>query len=336
MSTAGTADLATGAVRTLRGDIAADRLGWTYAHEHLVLHSALIAAAYPHILLDDVAVAEAELRACAAAGVGTMVDAMPCAAGRDVLRLAELSRRTGVHLLGVTGLHHPRYYGPHHWTGRVDAHQLGALFVDDLLVGIDAFDYTGPVVRRTTHRAGAIKVATQGGTLTARDELLCEAAAYAHRRTGAPILTHCEQGRGGLEQVEAFGRLGVAADALLLSHVDKVTDIGYHRELASSGAWLLVDQGLRQHAEDRPWTARLVAALAAEGHLSRVLLGTDGARRDLWSAYGGAPGLAWLRRELPARLTAEGLTNADVVRLFVGNPARALPWRAAPEPATTT
>lgn len=315
-------------VRTVLGDVAPGDLGITYAHEHLVLHNALIAAAFGHILLDDVDLAVAEAGACVAAGVRTMVDAMPCAAGRDVLRLAEISRRTGANVVAVTGLHHPRYYGPQHWTGRVEAEELGRLFVEDLVIGVDAFDYTGPVVRRTGHRAGMIKVATGGTSLTDRDRLLLEAAALAHHATGAPILTHCEHGTGGLEQVAALERLGVPADALLLSHVDKVIDLGHHRELAASGAWLLYDQAVRQHAQDRPATALLVAGML--DHLDQVLLGTDGARRDLWTAYGGAPGLAWLAASFPARLRAEGLDDGHLRRLFVDNPARALVWRPVP------
>ena len=33
-------------------------------------------------------------------------------------KLAELSRRTGVHVVAPTGLHHDRYYGPSHWSHR--------------------------------------------------------------------------------------------------------------------------------------------------------------------------------------------------------------------------
>lgn len=321
----------TGLVRTVLGDIAPERLGLTYAHEHLVLHNALIEAAFPHILLDDVDVATSEVRRCADTGVATMLDAMPCAAGRDAVRLAEISRRTGVHLLTVTGLHHERYYGRHHWTSRVEPEVLADLFVHDLLTGVDAYDYTGPVVDRTPHRAGAIKVATGGPALTARDRLLVTAAATAHLRTGAPVLTHCEGGAGGVEQVAALVGHGVPAEAILLSHVDKVVDPGYHRELASTGAYLLYDQALRHCAEERPPTARLVAQAAAEGYLDQVLLGTDAARRDLWHGYGGAPGLDWLAAHFPACLAACGVTDAQAQQVLVANPARALAWRPAPD-----
>ncbi len=311
-------------VRTVLGDVDASTLGVTYAHEHLAIDSALVRAAYPHILLDDPAIAIEEVRACQAAGVRTMVDAMPAASGRDVLRLVEISRATGLNVVAVTGLHHERYYGPAHWTARIDVEELARLFIDDVVVGIDAFDDTGPVVRRTGHRAGLIKVATGGGELEPRDRHVFEAAAAAHTETGAPILTHCEHGRGALEQVAALTGLGVPASAILVSHTDKLADHAYHADIAGTGAWLVFDQAVRQHEAPLPGTAVAIERLATAGFLDHVLLATDGARRDLWSAYGGRPGLAWLATAFPAILIERGLSAQQVDRILVANPARAL------------
>lgn len=311
-------------VRTVLGDVPSADLGFTYAHEHLALDNALIAAGFPNILLDDTEVAVREVTECKAAGVRAMVDAMPCAAGRDVVRLAEISHATGVHILAVTGLHLERYYGLRHWTSQVTADELGDLFTDDVLLGVDAFDYSGPMVRRTKHRAGLIKIATAGEALGRRDVLLIEAAAIAHARSGAPIVTHCEHGLGALEQVEALTRHGVPADAILLSHIDKVTDIGYHHAIAQSGAWLLYDQSIRDHDAPTVPTAELIARMCADGFSDRILLATDGARRSLWHAYGGTPGLAWLATTMPGRLRDAGLTAGQVAAIYTTNAADAL------------
>ena len=40
---------------------------------------------------------------------------------------------------------------------------LADLFVADIVEGIDELDYSGPVVRRTDHRAGVIKIAGSDG-----------------------------------------------------------------------------------------------------------------------------------------------------------------------------
>lgn len=314
-------------VRTVLGDVDAGDLGRTYAHEHLIIDNALIAAVFPHILLDDVDAAVREVGDCRAVGIDTFVDAMPCAAGRDAVRLAQIARRTGCHIIAATGLHHERYYGPRHWTAILDVGELAELFVADIETGIDAFDYTGPVVRRSPHRAGVVKIATDAMRIVGRDLRLVEAAAIAHLRTGAPVLTHCEQGRGGLEQVEALAGFGVPADAIILSHVDKVADLTYHRALARTGAFLEYDQALRTAGDLRPLTASLIVALQEGGFGRQILLGTDGARRSLWRSLGGEPGLAWLGREFPGTLTRCGVSAETIEAVFTTNAAVALAMR---------
>ena len=87
------------------------------------------------------------------------------------------SRRTGINVVAPTGLHHDRYYGPAHWSHRISVEELVDLFVADITDGIDAYDYAGPVVRRTPFRAGVIKVAGSEGGLSPRDRRVFEAAA---------------------------------------------------------------------------------------------------------------------------------------------------------------
>ena len=88
--------------------------------------------------------------------------------------------------------------------------ELADLFLADIEQGIDALDYSGRSSARTPHRAGVIKVAVASGGLSARDRRVFEAAAAAHRRSGAPILTHCDAGTGAIEQVRLLVDAGVA------------------------------------------------------------------------------------------------------------------------------
>lgn len=313
-------------IRTVLGDRDAVE-GWVYAHEHLIIDSPLIQDRWPHILLDSVEDAVAELAPCRAAGVSLVVDAMPASAGRDPVRLAAIARASGVDVIAATGLHHDRYYGPLHWSNRVDTAALAALFVSDLTVGIDRFDYTSPIIDRTPHRAGLVKVATSGALLDARDRRNLEAAAAASATTGCPVLTHCEDGRGAIEQISALESLGIPARAVIISHVDKARDVGYAREVAASGAYLELDQNLRQFdlGAASPHLD-LVAALVEDGRADQVVLGTDGARRSLWAMLDGAPGLAWLATGYVRLLGERGLDDC-VESFFHTNPVRALSWR---------
>lgn len=307
-------------VRTVLGDIPAADLGVTYAHEHLIIDGGRPVEIDPEFDLSDVSAMAVEVREAMARGLRSVVDAMPCDAGRSATKLADLSQRTGLNIVAPTGLHHERWYGASHWSHRVTHEELADLFVADIEDGIDANDYGGPVVRRTHHRAGVIKVAGSLNGPSSRDSLVFAAAAIAHRRTGAPILTHCEAGTGALEQIELLTDLGVEARHITVSHVDKVVDRNYHRDIVSTGAFVEYDQAFRW-GDEANGTMRLVRWMV-EDHLSdRVMLGNDAARRRYYRVFGGEPGLSWL---LDGGLylgtpTVPGLEE----QVFVDNPARA-------------
>lgn len=311
-------------VRTVLGDVDPATLGATYMHEHLILDSPLIAEQMAHIHLPSVDDAVAEVEMVKAAGGGTIVDTMPCAGGRHPSRLAEISRRTGVHILAMTGLHTEKYYASHRWALECDVDELADLFVADIVEGIDGFDYTGPIVRRTPVKAGIIKVATSAATPNDRARRLFAAAVAAHRTTGAPILTHCEEGAGAMEQVKLLGELGMNLSRVVISHTDKIADPRYHDALLATGVNLEYDQALRQPPDAEMGTAWLLAEMVRDGFADQIMLGTDGARRSLWSALGGSPGLAYLRGGFVNVLAKHGVDAAVIEKLFVTNPARFL------------
>ena len=307
-------------VRTVLGDIEPSELGITYAHEHLVIDGGRPVQMVPEFDLGDVDAMTRELEDAKAVGLRAVVDAMPCDAGRNANKLAELSRRTRIHVVAPTGLHHERYYGPAHWNHRLTVDELADLFAADVTDGIDAYDYSGPTVRRTAYRAGVIKVAGSDDGPSDRDRRIFEAAAQAHRRTGAPILTHCEGGTGGLEQVRLLADHGVALEHVALSHVDKIVDRGYHRELLSTGASAEYDQSFRWR--DGPnGTLQLIAWMVEDGLADRIVLGMDAARRSYYRVFGGSPGLTWLLDGFRHALEAAGMAGV-LDTLLVPNPAR--------------
>ncbi len=311
---------------TLRPDRArghrAAELGTTYAHEHIVIDGGRPVELSPDFLLADVECMAAELTEAAAVGLISAIDAAPSDWGRNPAKLAELSRRTGVQLVAATGLHHERFYGPSHWSLRASEDELADLFIADVSAGIDERDYGGPIVRRTDVRAGIVKVAGSQGGPSARDLPIFRAAAATHLRTGVPVLTHCEAGTGALEQISTLVDAGVPAEHISLSHVDKVVDHGYHRELFATGAFAVYDQAFRW-GDAENGTLRLLEWAAADGHAGQVMLGMDAARQGYYRAFGGSPGLTYLLGEFSAAMEARGL-DADIQHgVFVDNPARA-------------
>ena len=316
-------------VRTVLGDIAPEKLGVCDAHEHVIIDPSFTTHTNPDFLLDDVERAVAEVVAFRAAGGRAIVDSMPCDCGRNVRKLAAVASRTGVHLVCPTGLHLAKYYDPGHWGNRYREAELAELFIAEIEFGIDARDCGGPLVERTAHRAGVIKIAS-GRTWTAREEKVFAAAARAHRETGCPILTHTEQGELALEQVECLREAGVALEHVCLSHTDRKPDVAYHREILASGVRVEFDSAFRWRAEQGNPTRDLVLALMAE-FPNQIMLGMDAARRQYWRSYGGGPGLDFLLTFFATQLRAAGLTEEQWRKIFVGTPAATFSFVVRPK-----
>lgn len=310
-----------GFVRTVLGDVEATALGVCYAHEHIIIERATITDRNPEFLLDAVESAVEELKAFYAAGGRGVIDSTPCDCGRNVLKMAEVSRQSGVRIVIPTGLHLAQHYDSGHWGHTYSVDQLATLFIADIEEGVDAHDYGGPFVQRTDHRAGVIKVAGEKAW-TDRERRSFEAAALAHRLTGAPILTHTEQGELGVEQAAYLQEKGADLSHVVLSHLDRKPDLAYHREILSAGVCVEYDSAFRW--KDRPDNPTLDLVLGLiEEFPEQIMLGMDMARRQYWKAYGGAPGLTYLLSQFSDTLREAGLSHEHWEQIFVHTPQRA-------------
>ena len=315
-------------IRTVLGDIPPDQLGVCYAHEHIIIDASFTTFQNPEFLLNEVEAASRELSEFHDIGGRAMIDSMPCDAGRNVLKLAEISRRSGVHIVCPTGLHLAKYYDPGHWGNFYTEEQLAGLFTDEITEGIDAHDCNGPIARRTPHRAGLIKIAT-GETITPRAEKVFAAAVRAHLDTGCPILTHTEQGTLGLEQVRLLDKHGADLRHVVLSHLDRKPDPAYHRDILSTGVRVEYDSAFRWKPGEGNPTLDLLVALLPE-FPDQIMLGMDAARRAYWKHHGGSPGMNFLLTTFTERIKSAGLTDSDLRRMFVTTPAQAYDFAKPP------
>lgn len=308
-------------LRTVTGDVDTADVGICYAHEHIIIDPSFTTFRYPDFLLDSVDLACVDVLEFRAAGGRTLVDSMPCGGGRNAVKLAAIATRTGTLIVCPTGLHLQKYYPPGHWGEHLSAEQIADLFIAEIEEGIDGRDYNGPSILRTEHRAGVIKAATSGELPTDHERKILEAAVIAHRRTGAPILTHTERGAGALQQVQMFRDLGANLSHIVLSHTDRKPDPVYHKEILSSGVMLEYDSAFRWPAGEENPTLTMVVAMVRAGFAGQIVLGMDAARRKYWRSYGGGPGLRFLLQEFVPRLRDAGLTQDDIDAIFVRNPA---------------
>lgn len=311
--------------RTVLGDKPAEEMGVTYAHEHLIIDSCYVTKMTPEFLLDDTDACIDELKRLFQIGGRTVIDSMPCDSGRNVRKLAAASLGSGVHVVAPTGIHLAKYYDPGHWSHVYTERELEDLFVADIVDGIDAYDYNGPLVSRTSHRAGVIKIAT-GRQFTSRERRVFAAAAAAHRRTGCPILTHTEQGELALEQVSLLKELGVDLGHVCLSHTDRKPDMGYHREILATGVSLEFDSAFRWKSGQGNPTLDLLLGLLGD-FPDQIMLGMDAAKRSYWKSYGGGPGLEFLLGDFSERMKAAGIGDDLLERIFVITPRRTYCFR---------
>jgi phosphotriesterase-related protein len=280
-------------VRTVLGDIQPEQMGLTYSHEHIIIEGSFPTIANKDFVLNDVEKISEELKDLYALGGRTVVDTMPANSGRNIIKLVEVSKRSGINVICPTGIHLEKYYPPNHWRYHLSEDNLTELFIKDVEEGIDVYDYGCPIVQRTLHKAGVIKLATGDEPITLHQEKIFHAVVNAHKKTGAPILTHTNSGRHAIAQAKFLHKLGADLEHVVLSHVDRCTDLNYHKELMQTGVYVEYDSHFRWKKNEENFTYQLLEYFLPQ-YSNRIVLGMDMARHTYWKSYGGKPGLNYL------------------------------------------
>jgi phosphotriesterase-related protein len=231
-----------------------------------------------------------------------------------------------MHIVAATGLHLRLYYPADHWYDTIGEEELTELFIDETENGVTDFGTS------LDAKAGVIKVAGSLDRLTDLERRNFRAAGLAQRATGCPILTHTEQGTAALEQVAILLECGAEPKHIVLSHLDRSFDLGYLREVLSTGVKLEFDSAFRWK-EDPNHTLDLLVELSPEFPTSFVL-GMDAARQSYWSSFGGKPGLGFLITMFRPMLLEAGLCPALVDKLLVDNPREAYEFAIPKETQT--
>lgn len=312
-----------GHVQTVLGPVPPQQVGITYSHEHLIVRGGLGLVREPGFRLPSVEKIVEELATFTAAGGTTVVDMIPLDAGRQPADLVAISRAANVHVVAATGFHSSMWYDDEHWVHSYRAEQLADLLIRELTEGMDRRSYNGPLVERLPARAGVIKLATEYHHATTTQRKLIEAYGAVHAATGFPISTHTDHGTFALEQVQLLGDAGVPASGVLVGHLDRLPDLGYHKEVAGSGAFVIYDTPSRAKYGPDSDAVRLITGMVSAGYGKQLLLGSDFARAPYLRAYGGGPGLDYILTRFLPRLRAEGLPQQAIDDIMVENPARA-------------
>ena len=296
--------------RTVRGDVPVGAVGPALFHEH-VISDASAWNPEPDLRCTDPALVTAELRLAARDGIGLVVDATPIDFGRDLGALADVSARSGVHVVAGTGFYREISYPA--WLDQWDEKRLAQRFVDDIVIG-----HGGSGIR-----AGVIGEVGSSLTMTPRERRALAAAAIAQRRTGAAIVTHTQEGHGAREQLEFLLGQGADPARIIVGHLDCVGDVRVALDVIGLGANVGYDRiGLTQYVSDEQRAADIVRLVDA-GHAERVMLSGDQARASQYRANGGDGFGKVLTRFVPL-LRRRGLPDEAISQLLVANPRRVL------------
>ncbi|HEX9116683.1 MAG TPA: phosphotriesterase-related protein [Anaerolineae bacterium] len=311
-------------IRTILGDIAPDQLGVTDAHEHLIrIGGGEVAHGGEDMRLPSVEKAVEESRLFRAAGGKAIVDTAPCSLGRDIRKLLEVNAQVDLHIIASTGFQEGMLYdNVVHWVNRYRVEQIAELLVADIEVGIDIHDYMGPIVERSTARAGQIKIGTGYGAISPFEHKIIQAAALAQRATGVLINTHTRAGTMALEQAELLIGYGVPPERIMLGHVQRNPDLWYHKKIASLGCSFMYDGGYRVKYFPDSTRAELIRGMIKAGYQKQITLGCDAGKKSYQKAYGAGTGFDYDLTVFVPRLREEGIAEDAIADMLVNNPAR--------------
>lgn len=308
-------------VRAVLGDILPAELGVTAAHEHLWCDQRLgrdpdFPSHAEKMVLQDRELVVEEAGHFREAGGHTVIEVTVHGWGRDVAVLAEISRRTGLHVVATSGFYveacHPEFV---RWSSCED---LAGFLVGEITEGADGSDFC----------TGLLKASVSGARIEGQEEKCTRAVARAQLRTGAAITTHTsassrfqiEGGNAGTMFLDLFEAEGVDLSRVIIGHCDENADVRQLASLLQRGAYVQFDVIGKEHWLLDTTRADLVVALLDRGYGERLLLSSDRNRTSELKISGGK-GYDHVLREFVPLLERRGVNAADIQRLLVTNPA---------------
>lgn len=336
-------------IQTVKGVIAKETLGVTTPHEHALIdirnqypgepapgtlgwdglvskehYDLLMSDPYAlrdNLVLEDEALAIAEVGAFAKAGGQAFVDVTPYGIGRNPQFLKRLSDETGLHVVAACGY----YTGDAHPAAVADlsVEALADTMIRELTEGIDG----------TNIKAGIIGEIGTSFTLSDGEIKVLHASAIAHLKTGAPVMVHlCPWSQHGMTVVDILVADGVKPDRICLCHTDVLLDAADMKQLLARGIYLEFDNfgklftsgsayGRFPSDEER---LDVLYQLIDAGYADQLLLSCDICLKNLLLVHDG-PGYAHILVKMAEKIR-QHYENGDAIvqKLLVANPANYL------------
>ncbi len=305
-------------VMTVRGPIAADRLGFVQPHEHVLLNIEWVEARFSlDGILNDPDLMTQELRAFAEAGGQSIIDLTNTGMRRDPLGVRRISEATGINVVMGCGWYRQPYYAAEELIDRTATNVLAERLVDEIERGLDQTDV----------RPGIIgEIGSHKDFVSAQEERVFRAAARAATRTGLAVSTHSPGSPVGLDHLRILCEEGVDPSRVAIGHADSYPFLEYHLALLERGAYVQFDNiGYRLPgvAALESQLIPILVELVRRGWGHRLLLSQDVCHRSHLKAYGGN-GYDYLLTQFLPSLRRAGFDDDAIHQMTVHNPRRLL------------
>jgi phosphotriesterase-related protein len=326
-------------IRTLRGDIQPEQLGFTYSHEHIVCRPDYwVQREADDLLLDDKEKSKKDVEDFVRHGGKTIVDATAVDYGRDVQAVKEISEELDIHIIGTAGFNKSflwdarikeelkpiigNYETYSEWIDKASINQLTEFVINEVENGLEG----------TPFKAGQVKFGTGYNRITPLEEKVLRAVARAHHETNAPVHSHTEAGTMALEQLELLRSENVNLEYLSLGHMDRNPDPFYHEQIARTGAYLCFDGIAKIKYAPESTRIHCILELVKKGYENQILVSGDTARKTYYKHYDYGLGLEFIIAKWVPRFIAEANQNgfdgeALIHKFFVENPARCFTFK---------
>jgi phosphotriesterase-related protein len=307
-----------GIVNPVLGPLDTEDLGFTLMHEH-VMCQGFVAQNFPELFgdrfMDKIIAGISESKK---EGVDTIIDATTFDLGRDAAVLAEISRKTRVHIIACTGwwMNMPPYIAG------TSPDVYADLFVREIMEGIAG----------TGIKAGILKSAADFGGVTTSGEIMLRAVARAHCRTTVPIMLHSYAPEHvARRQLSILKEEGVDLKRVAVDHVNDTTDMEYLNWLLAQGCYLGMDRypGLNLSSGSRTETMK---KLIDAGWIDRLLPSHDLCLATPFAFYppevkesiekSNPYGYLYLKKVVFPQLKEMGVPEAELETLCVNGPRK--------------
>lgn len=306
-------------VMTVNGWMAADEMGFTLSHEHILVDfiGADKVASSRYNAEEVFHTALPKLLSAKEKGCKTLVECTPAYLGRAINLLKRLSKASGLNILTNTGYYGAageKYLPAHAYTET--AKQIAARWINEWENGID----------NSGIKPGFIKSGVDKYPLTAVQQKIVEAAALTHLATGLTIGIHTGDGKAAMEELRIIQSNGVSAEAWIWIHAQNEKDRELHIRAAKAGGWVSFD-GVSNNSI--PACLSFLKDMKSENLLQHVLLSHDAGWYHVGEPNGGSYiDYNTITDKLIPAMIENGLTKNEIHLLFNTNPAKAFTIKA--------